>query len=98
MAKHILIIDNRQARAKRLIKEQWDEIKKCSNVKVSDSLSNIEDFTSFNVIAVHRSYIQSIDIFNSLRPLFKEKYFIFLVAALVSLNCLVKATYSTFLL
>ena len=76
MGKSILIIDNRQLRAQRLMSDRWTDLKALKNVHLEESVPEEPYILSFDVIAIHGSLINENHLEALLGRLVKEKYVI----------------------
>lgn len=78
MGKRIIIIDNRQSRAQNWMKERWDTL--CNlhpNLTCVDSITDCDDLSSYDVIAVHGSYVTEHNYGERFHNLEKDKYVVY---------------------
>ncbi len=77
MGNRILIVDNRQLRAQRLMgDEQWAVLEALPNVHIEESVPDEEVILSFDVIAIHGSLISQNHLEAFIARLATEKYVI----------------------
>lgn len=74
MGKSILIIDNRQLRAQRLMGDLWAGLKALQNVHLEESVPEESVISSFDVIAIPGSLISENHLEALLERLVKEKH------------------------
>ena len=83
MGNRILIVDNRQLRAQRLMgDDQWAVLQALPNVQIEESVPAEEVILSFDVIAIHGSLIGQNHLETLLSRLVKEKYVILFSGAI----------------
>lgn len=76
MGNSILIIDNRQLRAQRLMGDLWADLNALPNVRVVESVPEEPVISSFDVIAIHGSLISENHLEDLVARLAKEKHLI----------------------
>lgn len=76
MGNSILIIDNRQLRAQRLMGDRWADLEALPNVHLEESVPEESVISSFDVIAIHGSLISENHLEARLATLVKEKHVI----------------------
>ena len=76
MGNRILIIDNRQQRAQRLMDDQWDRLQALPNVHIEESVPEEQVILSFDAIAIHGSLIGQNHLQALLVRLVKERFVI----------------------
>ncbi len=77
MGNRILIVDNRQLRAQRLMgDDQWAVLQALPNVHIAESVPDEEVILSFDVIAIHGSLISQNHLETLIARLVTEKYVI----------------------
>ena len=83
MGKKIIIVDNRQDRARGLLSEEWDHLH-----QLSDYVDKVEDvdLTNYDVIAIHGSYIIEKSLENLIRDLLKDKYIVEFSGGITQVN------------
>lgn len=73
MSKKILIVDDRPLRRQNLLKEEWNNISSLDNVEQMTCMPSEDEVESFDIVAVHRSYVMSHDYYDYLIKLVKTK-------------------------
>ena len=76
MGNSILIIDNRQLRAQRLMGDRWADLEALPNVHLEESVPEESVISSFDVIAIHGSLISGYHLEALVAKLVKEKHVI----------------------
>lgn len=78
MSKIILIVDDRPFRRQNLLNEVWNNISSLDNVEHMTFMPSEEVVESFDIIAIHRSYVMSHEYYDYLTNLVKrhDKYII----------------------
>lgn len=83
MGKKIIIVDNRQERARALLSEEWDHLHQLSTYV--DKVDDI-DLSSYDVIAIHGSYIIEKKLENIIRDLLKDKFIVEFSGGITQVN------------
>ena len=78
MSKKILIVDDRPFRRQNLLNEVWNNISSLDNVEHMTCMPSEEVVESFDIIAIHRSYVMSNEYYDYLTNLVKrhDKYIV----------------------
>jgi hypothetical protein len=79
MPKKILIVDDRPLRRQSLLKEEWGCIDSLCNVTIMTSLPPKDNVESYDIIAIHRSYVMSHECYDYMHNMIRKdgKYVIF---------------------
>lgn len=73
MSKKILIVDDRPLRRQNLLNDVWNNISSLDNVKHMTCMPSEDEVESFDIIAIHRSYVMSHEYYDYLTRLVKTK-------------------------
>lgn len=83
MGKKIIIVDNRQERARGLLSEEWDHLHQLSTYV--DKVEDV-DLPSYDVIAIHGSYIIEKNLESIIRDLLKDKFIVEFSGGITQVN------------